>query len=102
MREKIEQEQSPAVQVNPLAEWLNQLTEKLYFPKPALAFALILVVILAAKVFFILPHSQSVDQYAEQSVQQSQEYLQGVADEFDLASDDTNSGYGTDIEEYFL
>jgi len=98
VRAQIEAEHAPTVRTNPIGELLNRLKENFYIPKPAFALGLVIVVLLGVKIFFIAPKAEF--QYVRQIVNQQEQFVGG--DIFDMASDDSNGSYGTDIEEYFL
>ena len=97
IKESIEEQQRAT---NPVADFFEKLKGIVFAPRPAFAFATVLVIaLLTVKLF--LPTDQS-NQIVQVDVNGEEiEYVVYVMSDIDDSGDESD-GYGTDIEEYFL
>lgn len=83
-------------------DWLAELKKLIWFPRPALALAALLLIVAAFAFRFYGTHPAPVQELASQEVQTSTDDLTDAWDEFTVAAADEDEDYGTAIEEYFL
>ncbi|OGX35455.1 MAG: hypothetical protein A3C36_01710 [Omnitrophica WOR_2 bacterium RIFCSPHIGHO2_02_FULL_52_10] len=101
IKEAIEEDPQPAVR-GALVDFWERLKLLFYFPRPALALAT--VVLMIVMLLAVLPkpigrnHIAQVESVAEEEV----EYLASLMEGTESMDSDGNGGYGTAIEEYFL
>ncbi|MCA9400686.1 MAG: zf-HC2 domain-containing protein [Candidatus Omnitrophica bacterium] len=79
-----------------LRNWCVEFGNRLILPVPALGITMVIVFSLLGLMVF----QSSNQRMARQAQEEPVEYLVSMID--DITAVDTNGGYGTDIEEYFL
>ncbi len=99
IKEQIKDEQLQGLTM-PFADLVRRIKSFAFAPKPALAFATIVIVIFVAVIIMKLPseNSEVVKVDTEKQIE-CMNYLLGV---FDQDSMTENNDFGTSIEEYFL
>ena len=87
---------------NPINVFLERLRSLTFIPKPGLVFvsalSILLIVVLSIR-FFPVKQNQELAKIASDEQFEDLTYLMSYPD---ISADDGSSGYGTDIEEYFL